>query len=166
MERKIISHRGNLNGPNGESENTFESILNAINLGFDVETDVWCERNVLYIGHDYDKKKFFKNTLDFLLEHSDKLWVHCKNIESLIYLLEFKELNVFGHDNDSYVLTSKHNIFCKPGYYPVNQNMVIVMPEMSPIYDLSDFNNCYGVCTDYPIEIGKHILGRFCQVIL
>lgn len=165
MERKIISHRANLNGSDRESENTFESILKAISLGFDVETDIWCERDVLYIGHDYDKKKFFKNTLDFLLEYSDKLWVHCKNIEALIYLLEFKELNVFGHDNDNYVLTSKHNMFCKPGY-PPNKNAVIVMPEMVPVYNLSDFNNCYGVCTDYPIEVKNNILDRFCQIIL
>lgn len=163
MERKIISHRANLNGPDRETENSFESILKAINLGFDVETDIWCERNVLYIGHDYDKKKFFKNTLDFLLEHSDKLWVHCKNIEALIYLLEFKELNVFGHDNDNYVLTSKHNMFCKPGH-PPNKNAVIVMPEIIPVYNSNDFNNCYGVCTDYPIEIQKHMFDRFCQI--
>lgn len=162
---KIISHRANLNGPDRETENTFDSIIKAIELGFDVETDIWCERDVLYIGHDYDKKKFHKNILDFLLKYSDKLWVHCKNIESLTYLLEFKELNVFGHDNDNYVLTSKHNMFCKPGY-PVNKNSVMVMPEIAPIYVTEDFNNCYGICTDYPVEVKNNILGRFCQVIL
>lgn len=165
MERKIISHRSNLTGPNKETENTFESILKSINLGFDVETDLWYEQNILYIGHDYDTKKFYKNTLDFLLEYNNKLWVHCKNIEALIYLLEFKELNVFGHDNDNYVLTSKHNMFCKPGY-PSNKNSVIVMPEMAPVYVPEDFNNCYGVCTDYPIEVKNNIFNRFCQVIL
>jgi hypothetical protein len=72
---------------------------------------------------------------------------------------------VFGHDNDNYVLTSKHNMFCKPGY-PSNKNAVIVMPELAPVYITKDFNNCYGICTDYPIEVKNNKLGRFCQVIL
>lgn len=162
---KIISHRANLNGPDPKAENTFNSILKSIDMGFDVEIDVWYEKDVLYIGHDYDKKKFHKNILDFLLGHCYKLWVHCKNIDALIYLLKFKELNVFGHDNDNYVLTSKHNMFCVPGY-PSNKGAVIVMPEMVPVYNPSDFNNCYGVCTDYPIEVRNNILDRFCQVTL
>lgn len=165
MERKIISHRANLNGPNIETENTQYSILNAIKLGFDVETDIWRVDDVLYMGHDYDKKKFWRNTLNFLLDYSDKLWIHCKNIEALVYLLKFPELNVFGHDNDNYVLTSKLNVFCKPGY-PVNKNAVMVMPETTPVYMLEDFKNCYGVCTDYPIEVQENRVGRFCQVIL
>lgn len=162
---KIISHRANLIGPDVATENTLDSIIKAIELGFDVETDVWLEQNVLYIGHDYDKKKFYKNILEFLLKYSDKLWIHCKNIESLTYLLEFKELNVFGHDADNYVLTSKHNMFCKPGY-PTNRSAVIVMPEIAPVYIKADFDNCYGVCTDYPIEVKNNRLGRFCQVII
>jgi len=161
----IIAHRGNLNGPNLKLENTINYIKNAINEGYNAEIDVWHENNVLYIGHDYDKKKFYKNTLDFLLEHSDKLWIHCKNIEALIYFLEFKKLNVFGHDNDNYVLTSKHNMFCKPGH-PSNKNVVIVMPEIAPVYLLEDFNNCYGVCTDYPMEIKENRFNRFCRSIL
>lgn len=162
MERKIISHRANLVGPNIKTENTFESILKAIQFGFDVETDIWYEQDILYIGHDWDKKKFHKNTLDFLLGYSDKLWIHCKNIDALIYLLKFEELNVFGHDNDNYVLTSKHNLFCTPGY-PSNKNAVIVMPELSTVFTQRDFNNCYGICTDYPIEIKENKLHRFCQ---
>lgn len=51
---KIISHRGNLNGPNKQTENTIESIKLAINLGFDVEIDVWYIDNILYLGHDSD----------------------------------------------------------------------------------------------------------------
>lgn len=165
MERKIIAHRANLNGPDRNTENAQETITDAIKLGFDIETDIWCVDDVLYMGHDYDKKRFWRNILDFLLEHSDKLWVHCKNIEALVYLLKFPELNVFGHDNDNYVLTSKGNIFTKPGY-PSNPASVIVMPEMTPVYSIEDFSNCYGVCTDYPIEVQENRLMRFCQVIL
>ena len=149
---KVISHRGNLNGPNKQTENTIESIKTAINLGFDVEIDVWYIDNILYLGHDSDSLITDYNLKNFLLENSSKLWIHCKNIESLVHLLNFSELNLFGHSNDEYVLTSKHNIFCKPGV-PTNEKSIIVMPEMSPIYSEDSFNNCYGVLTDYPMNI-------------
>jgi len=149
---KIISHRGNLNGPNKQTENTIESIKLAINLGFDVEIDVWYIDNILYLGHDSDSLITDNNFHNFLLKNASKLWIHCKNIESLVYLLNFKELNLFGHSDDEYVLTSKHNIFCKPGV-PTNEKSIIVMPEMSPSYSEESFNNCYGVLTDYPMNI-------------
>ena len=149
---KIISHRGNLNGSDKNKENKIQSISLAISLGFDVEIDVWYINNLLYLGHDQDDLILDPNLKDYLLENSSKLWIHCKNIESLIYLLNFKELNIFGHSNDEYVLTSKHNIFCKPGV-PTNEKSIIVMPEISPIYSEESFNNCYGVLTDYPVNI-------------
>jgi len=37
---KLISHRGNLFGPNPTNENNPDYILNAIELGYDVEIDV------------------------------------------------------------------------------------------------------------------------------
>jgi hypothetical protein len=165
MERKIISHRANLNGPNLHTENTINAISNAINMGFDVEIDVWYENKILYLGHDYDKKIIYENLLQYLLFHEESLWIHCKNIDALIYLKNFDTLNTFGHDVDNYVLTSKLNLFCKPGY-PSNKNSVIVMPELSPIYKTEDFFNCYGVCTDYPLEIKENKFDRFCQVTL
>ena len=149
---KVISHRGNLNGPNKQAENTIESIKSAINLGFDVEIDVWYIDNILYLGHDSDSLITDHNLKNFLLENSSKLWIHCKNIESLVNLLNFSELNLFGHSNDEYVLTSKHNIFCKPGV-PTNEKSIIVMPEMSLFYSEESFDNCYGVLTDYPVNI-------------
>jgi hypothetical protein len=149
---KIISHRGNLNGSDKNKENKIQSISLAISLGFDVEIDVWYINNLLYLGHDQDDLTLDPNLKDYLLENSSKLWIHCKNIESLVHLLNFSKLNLFGHSNDEYVLTSKHNIFCKPGV-PTNEKSIIVMPEMSPFYSEESFNNCYGVLTDYPVNI-------------
>jgi len=149
---KIISHRGNLNGPNKNTENTIQSINNAIDFGFDVEIDVWYIDNILYLGHDKDLLISDPNLKNYLLENSSRLWIHCKNIDSLTYLLNFSELNIFGHSNDEYVLTSKHNIFCKPGE-PTNKKSIIVMPEIFPIYSEESFDNCYGVLTDYPVDI-------------
>lgn len=157
---KIISHRANLNGPDSKTENTIECITNAIQLGFDVEIDIWYTNEELYLGHDFDKTYYYHNIKSFLLENSSKLWIHCKNIDALIYLLKFKELNIFGHNNDDYVLTSHHNIFCKPGVKP-NKNSIIVLPEITPIYTKETLNNCYGILTDYPKKLKEDDLALF-----
>ena len=50
---KIIAHRGNLNGPDPETENTPNQILKAIDAGFEVEVDMWFHgQNRLMLGHD------------------------------------------------------------------------------------------------------------------
>ena len=38
---KLISHRGNLEGPNPERENHPDYIYGALQAGYDVEIDVW-----------------------------------------------------------------------------------------------------------------------------
>ena len=48
----FISHRGNISGPNKKDENKFEYIKNTLNLGFDVEIDIWHYKNNFYLGHD------------------------------------------------------------------------------------------------------------------
>ena len=52
---KIISHRGNLDGPIFEKENHPDYILNAIDAGFDVEIDLWKIETKLFLGHDEPK---------------------------------------------------------------------------------------------------------------
>ena len=48
----LISHRGNINGPITEKENSPEYISDAINKGYNVEIDVWYENQVFFLGHD------------------------------------------------------------------------------------------------------------------
>ena len=38
---KLIAHRGNIDGPNPERENSPEYIEEALKAGYDVEVDVW-----------------------------------------------------------------------------------------------------------------------------
>ena len=49
---KIIAHRGLVNGPDKNKENTLPTIMSALGLGFDVEVDVWLQNNQLKLGHD------------------------------------------------------------------------------------------------------------------
>jgi hypothetical protein len=48
----IISHRGNLYGPDKENENKPDQIQKVLNLGYYVEIDVWFIDEKLYLGHD------------------------------------------------------------------------------------------------------------------
>ena len=48
----LISHRGNLSGPNPNRENSKEYILEALDKGYSVEIDVWLVKDKIYLGHD------------------------------------------------------------------------------------------------------------------
>ena len=49
---KLISHRGNINGPNKEQENHPDYITSALKQGYDVEVDVWLIDGNIVLGHD------------------------------------------------------------------------------------------------------------------
>ena len=90
--KKLISHRGNISGPNISLENDPRYILEALSLGYDCEVDVWLVKKELYLGHD---EPTYKTSMDFLSRHEESLWVHCKNFEALEYFNEKKQLNYF-----------------------------------------------------------------------
>jgi hypothetical protein len=138
----LISHRGNLNGPNEVRENSPYYIMEAIAEGYDVEIDVWHIDNILYLGHDnpqYDiDLKWFQNRIS-------KLWIHCKSIEAIIFFKELQyEFNYFWHQEDTLTLTSKGYIWAYPGKQPI-KNSIAVMPE---IYK-DNISNVIGICSDY-----------------
>ena len=148
---KLIAHRGNINGPNQEMENNPDYILNTLRFGYDCEIDVHLINNELYLGHDLPQ---YKINIDFLLKNQDKLWIHCKNMEALVLLNEYKELNIFWHESDKYTLTSKKYIWSYIGV-ETKKNIICVMPELA-YYNYIEViktkiinNELYGVCTDY-----------------
>jgi hypothetical protein len=149
---KIISHRGNVNGPNVEFENSASYIESAIKLGFDVEVDIWKINNELYLGHDMPQ---YKVTLDWIINYYDCLWVHCKNIEAFVYFksIENKEnrINFFWHENDTLTLTSLGYIWAFPGKQPIH-NSIGVLPELFN----DELDVCSGICTDYPYKFKKN----------
>ena len=48
----LISHRGNISGPNLDKENRPEYIQQALNEGYNVEVDVWYQDQGWFLGHD------------------------------------------------------------------------------------------------------------------
>ena len=141
---KIISHRGNINGQELLTENTPEAIDRAIDrFGMDVEIDVWMVDGKFMIGHDFGA---YEVNLDFFINRAEKLWIHCKNLEALTRLGNFKDLNIFWHEEDTYTLTSKGYIWAYPG---VDKNECVVEVNLSG--DIKD-TYPFAVCTDYPIK--------------
>jgi glycerophosphoryl diester phosphodiesterase len=64
----LISHRGNLIGPNPLKENSLQYIQEALDKGFDVEIDIWLNDGVFYLGHDAIQ---YEVTLDWLNERKN-----------------------------------------------------------------------------------------------
>ena len=147
---KLIAHRGNINGPNKEFENRPEYILNTLSLGFDCEIDVHMIDNELWLGHDNPQ---YKIDINFLLDNKDKFWIHCKNLEALNYLYDFKKLNIFWHNNDEYTITSKGYIWSYIGM-KTTEKIICVMPELQEnkyINNIFKDINCYALCTEVTI---------------
>jgi hypothetical protein len=138
---KLISHRGNINGPNPKHENDPFYIKEALDAGYDCEIDLWFTLPEGFVlGHDEPQ---YKVNRQFLQDHS--LWIHCKNYEALRELIPVPQIfNFFYHTDEDYVLTSQGYIWAYPGK-PGTTKTVCVMPEY---YD-TPVEGYWGVCSDY-----------------
>lgn len=138
----LISHRGNTNGSFESMENSPSYIDLAIHKGFDVEVDVWLKENTIWLGHDNPQ---YMVDFEWFLDRSNKLWIHCKNTDSVVFFQTSKhKFNYFWHQNDTLTLTSLNYIWVYPGKQPI-KNSIAVMPE----YYNDDILNCVGICSDY-----------------
>lgn len=136
----LISHRGNVDGPNPSRENSPCYIMEAIASGYQVEIDMWWVDGKIYLGHD--KPRYEVND-QWLEDRIDRLWIHCKNIE-LLNWIRSTTLHHFWHENDTITLTSKNYIWAYPGKQPIIGS-VAVLPE---VYN-DDTSQCIGLCSDY-----------------
>jgi hypothetical protein len=145
---RLISHRGNINGRIESEENKPSYIDLSISSGYEVEIDVWQINNVLWLGHDFPQ---YKIDISWIIERSDKLWVHCKNIDALIFFHNnYQEVNYFWHQTDTLALTSKKFIWVYPGKQPI-PNSIAVLPELFN----DDVSQCLGVCSDFIVNYDK-----------
>lgn len=138
----LISHRGNLLGKIESSENNPSYVDFAIHEGYDVEVDFWYINGILYLGHDSPQ---YNINLKWFKDRINKLWIHCKNIESVIFLknCEYK-FNYFWHESDKITLTSLNYIWAHSGTQPINGS-VAVLPEINN----ENTDMCLGICSDY-----------------
>jgi hypothetical protein len=140
-----ISHRGNINGRIEDSENKPEYIDDTIQLGFDVEIDVWYIDGKWWLGHDGPQ---YEIDFEWMDNRSHKLWIHCKNKQAVEYLVEndyeAANINWFWHEEDTMTLTSFNYVWAYPGKQPIKKS-IAVMPE---IYN-DDISKCSGICSDF-----------------
>jgi hypothetical protein len=125
-----ISHRGNVNGRIEEAENKPEYIDDTLQMGFDVEVDVW------------------EIDFEWLDSRSSRLWVHCKNKQAIEFFIEndyeSANINYFWHEEDTMTLTSFNYVWVYPGKQPIKKS-IAVMPEIHN----DDITKCSGICSDY-----------------
>lgn len=137
----LISHRGNLNGPEPRYENTIPYIQRAMKEGFDVEIDLRYEEGSWYLGHDQADTIIGE---DFLIENKKRLWCHAKDPNALKKLLDI-QTTCFWHQDDYYTLTSNGYIWTYPGHLLVEKS-ICVLPENCNI--LKNIQ-CAGICSDF-----------------
>ena len=138
---KLIAHRGNVNGPNKERENHPDYILQALNMGYDVEVDCWVIDSNYFLGHD---EPLYLVSEEFL--STAGLWIHCKNIDAMSCLKNSSIINpYFFHNIDDVTLTSNGYFWTYPGKQ-LTPWSIAVMPEMAAF---DNIEIAYAVCSDF-----------------
>lgn len=140
----IISHRGNLEGPNPLVENKPSQIDLAIKNNLVVEVDLRIIENNFWLGHDTPDYLVSKN---WIMDRKDNLVIHSKNIDTCNFLAQSNnQLNWFYHTDEDVVLTSLGWLWCYPGIYLSNGISVTLGKTLN--FDCK----VKGICTDYPLH--------------
>jgi hypothetical protein len=154
---KLIAHRGLYKGPDKSIENQPKQILDAINLGFDAEIDLWIIDKKFYLGHDTPQYKITAGFLDL-----PELWIHAKNLDAL-YWLSKTNLKYFWHQSDDRVITSNGYIWTYPEK-ELTDRSVRLMPEWAdPEFRTIKDQKCFAICSDY-VSLIKEILGPAAEI--
>lgn len=139
----IVSHRGNLDGPNPDKENHPDYIKEALKHG-PVEIDIRIIDGKVFLGHDLPQYEIAYNFLN-----KDGLYIHCKTLDTVWWLEQnYCYLNYFWHETDRMTFTKYGDIWCYPGVYMKNGITVELNPEPHSWMHLKE-NYIKGICTDY-----------------
>ena len=153
---KIISHRGNINGPVLDRENRPSYIDCALQLGYDVEVDIRFINNKFWLGHD--TANYEVNTI-WIMKRKENLWFHCKDLTSAVELERLDPtINKFCHISDPYVIVSTGKLWVHDLSLDLNNMCIIPLLSLDDINNNNNNNliynkNIYGVCTDFPQKI-------------
>jgi len=138
-----IAHRGNYAGRNEERENTVSYIEEAIAAGYDVEVDVWLIDKQWHLGHDFPGEK-----IDISFLERACIWTHAKNLVGYVSLWHNPKVQVFWHNKDDFVFTSKGIKWCRT--HVITHDGVMVMPEFNDYHTelIRNGHEPLGVCSD------------------
>lgn len=152
----LISHRGNVSGPNPKNENYPTYIDEAINKGYCVEVDLWGASQdkgkiSLSLGHDEPQ---YETELSWLVERRIKLFIHAKNYEALSALIRHwpdrksGNLKFFFHESEKYsVIANTSLIWCHDLEAADNYSIIPLISKE----DISTWQArpVFGICSDY-----------------
>jgi hypothetical protein len=141
---KIISHRGNLYGRKPECENNPIYIQQALDLGFDVEVDVWYVDGEFFLGHDAPTYR-----VDPWWFSGKALWCHAKNQKALEEMIVSEDITCFWHESDKMTVTSNGLMWMYPG----NHSRLGITVCLGKPYEIVP--DMWGVCTDHPVSWRK-----------
>jgi hypothetical protein len=155
----LIAHRGLLDGPDPDLENSPSMIELARRLGYDVEIDLWKTSSGWWLGHDEPQYRVSFEWIKSIDKPSylDKshAWIHAKNIDALYELrVNHWEGNLFYHQNDDAVITNTGYIWTFPGR-KLTPLSICVMPEWIDLVENANNVKVHGFCTDYIRKIEK-----------
>lgn len=145
----LISHRGNIIGPNKNRENTPSYIDVSIMNGYDVEVDINYVNKKFYLGHDSPDIEINERWIE---NRKCKLWFHCKNLDAATKLSELNEIygeyRFFCHTADPIVLTSSGHVWVHD--LSINLTSRSIIPLLSNT-DIINYKGTivYAICTDY-----------------
>jgi hypothetical protein len=139
-----IAHRGLIEGPNPELENSIETLTSRKKAGLHSEIDIWWTEGKFWIGHDFPREPV---TLEFL--NSSYFWIHAKHDESFRELQRVSNenglgLRIFYHTDEDYVLTTTGDTIIYPGLDDC-PGWVYMMPEAKSIRP----SVSAAICSDY-----------------
>ena len=139
----LISHRGNIDGPNSEKEKTIAYIETALKEGYHCEIDI-CKYDgkQFYLGHDDPQEAVSVSWL-----RDNLLWCHAKSYHALEAMTTLG-IHCFFHKSDRYTMTSRGWIWAYPGELGGKYTIAVHPEKLHP----ADVNKFAGVCSDY---IGK-----------
>jgi 3-deoxy-D-manno-octulosonate 8-phosphate phosphatase KdsC-like HAD superfamily phosphatase len=145
----LVSHRGNLDGPNVETENKPKHIIDALKL-FRVEVDCWYTNGNFYLGHDEPRYKIDKYFL-----FNPALLIHCKDLNSFMELRNSEFVNIFIQDSEPVTITSKQERIFHSNYFDyvkenANSRDILVDLEYGKNLKHEWSNRKFVTVTDYP----------------
>lgn len=154
---KLISHRGNLYGPNPSMENKPEYINSALKSGYDVEVDAWLLSDGIYLGHN---EPLYKINRYFL--QNQRIWTHCKDINSYLELSKYSNINCFFQSNEKIVKTTGGYLWAHSDCKNFNNKTIIV--NLDHLEDNSF--DAFGICSDYVGEQNSNFTLPFDLLII
>lgn len=152
---KLYAHRANLKGP-GTGDSKLEAVLDCLRLGISVEIDVRAKQGEIWVGHSEPEWKASPELLKNKLVMS-----HAKDI-AVVSLLAQIQANFFCLEQDMFALCSNGLIWTNYGTNPTSLSIMCSPELVGAPENIKEFykrisGQCYGVCTDYPLDYQRFL---------